>query len=41
MAQFPGEMKDGSFERQDDAFRTIVGGSGGPPAVPGRYHLYV
>ncbi len=41
MAQFPGEMKDGSFERQDDAFRSIVGGPGGPPAVPGRYHLYV
>ncbi|RYD68464.1 MAG: glutathione S-transferase family protein [Verrucomicrobiaceae bacterium] len=41
MAEFPDEMKDGQFERQEDAFRTIVGKEVGPPAVDGRYHLYV
>ncbi len=41
MAQFPDETRDGSFKRQEDAFRDFVGGAGGPPAVPGRYHLYV
>jgi putative glutathione S-transferase len=41
MAQFPDETSDGSFERQEDAFRRIVGESEDLPAVPGRYHLYV
>lgn len=41
MAQFPDEMDGGSFKRQDDAFRRIVGASEDLPAVPGRYHLYV
>ena len=41
MAQFPNESKDGAFERQEDAFRRIVGKDEGLPAIPGRYHLYV
>jgi putative glutathione S-transferase len=41
MAQFPGESSDGSFKRQEDAFRRIVGESLDLPVVPGRYHLYV
>jgi putative glutathione S-transferase len=41
MAQFSGETKDGSFERQEDAFRRIVGKEDDLPAIPGRYHLYV
>jgi putative glutathione S-transferase len=41
MAQFPGEAKDGAFERQEDAFRRIVGKTEDLPAIPGRYHLYV
>jgi glutathionyl-hydroquinone reductase len=43
-AQFPHEQaSDGSFERQDDAFRERVtaDGSSGYPAESGRYHLYV
>jgi putative glutathione S-transferase len=43
-AQFPDEQSaDGSFERQDDAFRDFVSTDGSThyPAVPGRYHLYV
>jgi len=43
-AQFPGEQgEDGSFVRQQDAFRTWVtaDGSSGFVAAPGRYHLYV
>jgi putative glutathione S-transferase len=41
MAEFPDEMNEGRFERQEDAFRTLVGKEGGPPAESGRYHLYV
>jgi glutathionyl-hydroquinone reductase len=42
MAQFPTETgEDGSFERQEDAFRRIIGEEEDLPAVPGRYHLYV
>ncbi|MCW1915886.1 glutathione S-transferase C-terminal domain-containing protein [Luteolibacter sp. GHJ8] len=41
MAQFPDESKDGAFERQEDAFRRIVGKDEDLPAIPGRYHLYV
>ena len=42
MAQFPEETgEDGSFERQEDAFRGVVGKEEDLPAVPGRYHLYV
>ncbi len=41
MAQFPGETSDGAFERQEDAFRGIVGKDEELPAIPGRYHLYV
>ena len=42
MAQFPTETgEDGSFERQEDAFRRIIGKEDDLPAVPGRYHLYV
>lgn len=42
MAQFPSETaEDGSFERQEDAFRRIVGKEEDLPAVAGRYHLYV
>ncbi|HEV3091186.1 MAG TPA: glutathione S-transferase family protein [Candidatus Cybelea sp.] len=43
-AQFPREQTaDGSFKRQDDAFRDWVtaDGSSGYPATAGRYHLYV
>jgi putative glutathione S-transferase len=43
-AQFPREQSsDGSFERQEDAFRDWVtaDGSSGYPAQAGRYHLYV
>ena len=43
-SQFPEEQSaDGSFERQDDAFRDWVSASGAAPypAVAGRYHLYV
>jgi putative glutathione S-transferase len=43
-AQFPHEQAtDGSFKRQDDAFRHWVraDGSSGYPVEPGRYHLYV
>lgn len=43
-AQFPKEQADdGSFKRQDDAFRDWVtaDGSSGYPAQAGRYHLYV
>ena len=41
VAQFPGETSKGSFQRQEDAFREIIGGPSGLPAIPGRYHLYV
>ncbi|WP_367873799.1 glutathione S-transferase family protein [Luteolibacter sp. Populi] len=41
MAQFPDEDSDGSFERQEDAFRRVVGKEDDLPAIPGRYHLYV
>jgi putative glutathione S-transferase len=43
-AQFPREQAaDGSFERQEDAFRDWVtaDGSSGSPAQAGRYHLYI
>lgn len=43
-AQFPDEQRaDGTFVRQDDAFRDWVTASGesGFPAQTGRYHLYV
>jgi putative glutathione S-transferase len=43
-AQFPQEQAaDGSFKRQEDAFRDWVtaDGSSGYPAQAGRYHLYV
>ena len=43
-AQFPDEAaKDGSFVRQDDAFRDWVSADPNAryPAVAGRYHLYV
>lgn len=43
-AQFPDEQAaDGSFTRQDDAFRRWVtaDGSSGFPSQAGRYHLYV
>ena len=43
-AQFPDEQaQDGSFVRQDDAFRKWVTADGrsGFPAVPNRYRLYV
>jgi glutathionyl-hydroquinone reductase len=43
-AQFPNEQtEDGSFQRQDDAFRDWVteDGRSGFPAAKGRYHLYV
>ncbi|HEX3670315.1 MAG TPA: glutathione S-transferase family protein [Candidatus Cybelea sp.] len=43
-AQFPDEQAaDGSFERQEDAFRDWVraDGSSEYPAIAGRYHLYV
>jgi putative glutathione S-transferase len=43
-AQFPGEQdEEGSFVRQQDAFRNLVtaDGSSGFVAAPGRYHLYV
>ncbi|HEX3369222.1 MAG TPA: glutathione S-transferase family protein [Candidatus Cybelea sp.] len=43
-AQFPKEQTaDGSFKRQEDAFRDWVtaDGSSGYPAQAGRYHLYV
>ena len=43
-AQFPGEQgEDGSFVRQQDAFRSLVtiDGGSGFVASPGRYHLYV
>ncbi len=43
-AQFPDEQgTDGSFKRQEDAFRDWVRADGGAayPAEAGRYHLYV
>jgi glutathionyl-hydroquinone reductase len=43
-AQFPDEQhEDGSFRRQEDAFRdwVTVDGRSGYPAEAGRYHLYV
>ena len=43
-AQFPDEQRDdGSFARQQDAFRDLVtaDGSSGYRAAAGRYHLYV
>ncbi len=43
-AQFPHEQAvDGTFKRQEDAFREWVtaDGSSGYPAEPDRYHLYV
>ena len=43
-AQFPDEQAtDGSFERQEDAFREWVtaDSASGFPAAAGRYHLYV
>jgi len=43
-AQFPDEQRDdGSFTRQQDAFRALVtaDGSSGYRAAAGRYHLYV
>ena len=43
-SQFPEEQSaDGSFERQEDAFRDWVSADGSTPypAVAGRYHLYV
>ena len=43
-AQFPAEQaEDGSYQRQDDAFREWVtaDGSSSFPAESGRYHLYV
>ncbi len=42
--QFPEEQSaDGSFERQEDAFRDWVSADGSTPYAvePGRYHLYV
>ncbi|MCW1883568.1 glutathione S-transferase family protein [Luteolibacter flavescens] len=41
MADFPDEMQEGRFERQEDAFRGWVGRDGGPPVEAGRYHLYI
>ncbi len=41
-AQFSGEQAEsGEFERQEDAFRAIVGQDPRYPAETGRYHLYV
>src|ERR1700742_241249 len=43
-AQFPDEQStDGSFERQEDAFRDWVSADGSTPygVEPDRYHLYV
>lgn len=43
-AQFPDEQtQDGSFQRQEDAFRGWVSadGSSSHPAQAGRYHLYI
>jgi glutathionyl-hydroquinone reductase len=43
-AQFPNEQSDeGEFDRQEDAFRTLISTDGSTPypAVAGRYHLYV
>ncbi len=43
-AQFPEEQNaEGSFERQQDAFRDFVSTDGASryPAAPGRYHLYI
>ena len=42
-AQFPDETVDGSFVRQDDAFRDWVRADDSTPypVVAGRYHLYV
>jgi len=43
-AQFPDEQgEDGSFQRQEDAFRDWVKADGSTPyaPAPGRYHLYV
>lgn len=41
--QFPDEMSDGEFERQEDAFRDRVSSDGSTPFAvePDRYHLYV
>jgi len=40
--QFPDEAgQDGEFERQEDAFRSVVGDGGRFPAEAGRYQLYV
>lgn len=42
MSQFPNEQgEDGSFKRQDDAFREFVGVDTDYPPVAGRYHLYL
>ena len=44
MSQFPDEEgEEGTFERQEDAFRDWItsDGSTAYPAEPGRYHLYV
>ena len=41
-AAFPDEQKgDGSFDRQESAFRNAVGPDTNFPAEAGRYHLYV
>ena len=43
-AQFPSEQsEEGTFERQEDAFRSWVSrdGATGYPVEPDRYHLYV
>jgi putative glutathione S-transferase len=43
-AQFPEEQNDdGSFERQEDAFRDFISNEPGAafPAAAGRYHLYI
>lgn len=43
-SQFPAEQsEDGSFKRQEDAFRELVADDGSTPhpVEPGRYHLYI
>lgn len=40
-AQFSKEQDGGKFERQEDAFRDIVGIDPRHPAEAGRYHLYI
>jgi len=41
--QFPEEVADGEFQRQEDAFRDWISNNGSTPypAVADRYHLYV